>query len=80
MTGQRRKPYTTAGIGRVPCTKCGRPSSAQWHLTPCANPHGSRWIGLCRDCDLLLNAMVLDFLLIPDRGALMAAYKCKVNL
>ena len=54
----RRKPYTARGIRRVPCVKCGRPSMQQWQICSLDN----RWMGVCADCDVKLNAAVLKFL------------------
>ena len=53
----RKKPYTTIGIGRVPCARCGLPSVYQWSI--CAN--GNRYLGFCSDCDVAMNAMVMEF-------------------
>ena len=74
MAAMRRKPYTERGITRVPCTRCGRPSSAQWHLVPCACPELKRWVGLCRACDVKLNALVMGWFKFDGRDALLAAY------
>jgi hypothetical protein len=69
----RRKPYTAAGIRRVPCRQCGRPSEHQWDLRPCAL--GSRaWYGLCREHDLDLNRIVVTFLNVPNGEAVLARY------
>ena len=53
----RRKPYTLAGLRRVPCARCGRPSTSQWNA--CAN--GNRYLGCCDTCDIMLNWLVLKF-------------------
>jgi hypothetical protein len=54
----RKKPYTTVGIKRVPCRRCGRPSKFQWQL--CADRGEYR--GLCFDCDVKLNEIALRFM------------------
>jgi hypothetical protein len=79
MKRPRQKPYTQRGIRRVPCAHCGRPSTAAWSLTPCAAGGLQRWIGLCRDCDLELNARVLDFARVEGREAMIRAYKARVT-
>lgn len=54
----RKTPYTTAGIARLPCTRCGaRPSRYQWQL--CADDRLYR--PLCVSCDLELNRLVLEW-------------------
>ena len=70
----RRQPYTERGISRVPCTRCGQPSVHQWQA--CAN--GRRYVGLCAECDVALNALVLRFARIPRAAALLAPYRRKV--
>ncbi|KKN78830.1 hypothetical protein LCGC14_0346020 [marine sediment metagenome] len=54
----RKKPYTGIGISRVPCFKCGKPSSQQWSIC-CLN---SEYKGVCKTCDTKLNRMVLSFM------------------
>jgi len=73
MSAHRAKPYTEAGISRVPCAHCGKPSSRQWSLRPCAIGK-SAWYGLCDSCDLELNRAVVAFLKVPDGDALLAKY------
>lgn len=59
----RRRPYTTIGIRRLACTRCGgRPSYSTWQV--CADDSLHR--PLCWDCDLLLNALVLRWMGDPD--------------
>jgi len=70
----RTKPYTTAGIQRVPCSRCGGTSQRQWSLRPCAIGK-TGWYGLCVACDEDLNALVMEFLNVPDREARMEAYR-----
>ncbi len=54
----RRKPYTEKGISRVPCFKCGKPSTLQWQI--CAL--GNEYKGLFTECDIALNETVLRFM------------------
>ena len=67
----RKKPYSTIGIGRVPCTRCGEPSVHQWRA--CAD--GNQWRGLCARCDVELNRLVLRFMRIPGWARKILAYK-----
>lgn len=67
----RKSPYSSKGISRVPCARCGKPSSQQWQI--CAND--SLYLGVCTDCDVELNRKVLKFMRLPNRKALMIRYK-----
>ena len=58
----RRKPYTIKGIKRLPCARCGKPSTHQWQI--CADDN--LWRPICVSCDILLNKMVLIFMNDPD--------------
>ena len=67
---RRKKPYTDIGIKRIPCSRCGVPSSRQWQV--CAN--GNLYLGVCDNCDIELNALVLEFMKVPGRKTLMKKY------
>jgi hypothetical protein len=70
----RRKPYTAAGIRRLPCIRwrvCGNMAQASWQI--CADNRIHRPV--CRSCDDELNAMVLEWADFPDREYLMYKYK-----
>lgn len=54
----RRKPYTKKGIKRVPCFRCGKPSTQQWQICSLKNEYK----GLCTVCDIELNKVVLEFM------------------
>ncbi len=69
----RRKPYTAIGIRRVPCCRCGTPSQAQWQV--CAN--GNMRLGLCVDCDILLNELALQFIKHKNAKKLMQKYRAE---
>lgn len=58
----RKKPYTEIGIRRIPCARCASPSVHQWQV--CADDNVYR--GLCSDCDVKLNAMVLKWMGFKD--------------
>ena len=72
----RRRPYADKGIKRVPCARCGRPSSQQWKV--CAL---GRWDGICVECDIELNRLVLKFIGIPSKeiSCIMDEYEYKVR-
>lgn len=70
----RSKPYTERGIRRVPCSRCGSPSWAQWHV--CAD--GNRPRGICRPCDVALNEMTMRFFFADTRESDLAAYRGRV--
>lgn len=66
----RRKPYTARGISRVPCWRCGKPSSQQ--IQVCADQN--QWRGLCKEHDIMLNGLVLWFINDPRIVEKMDAY------
>ncbi len=72
----RRKPYTEKGIKRIPCVRCGIPSSQQWRI--CAL---DMWDGLCVNCDIELNRLVLNFIGTSSKevSCLMDEYEYKVR-
>jgi hypothetical protein len=67
----RRAPYTGHGISRVPCQRCGAPSSQQWQV--CATDN--EYAGVCNRCDVDLNALVVEFMGLPK--TLIADYAAK---
>lgn len=67
----RRVPYTERGISRVPCFRCGAPSIHQWQI--CSD--GNQYRGLCQDCDVKLNALVLKFMRDPQAQIKMQQYR-----
>jgi hypothetical protein len=69
----RREPYTERGIKRIPCARCGEPSSQQWQC--CANDN--RYLGVCDSCDVDLNRRVLRFFRFKNADELMKKYKTK---
>lgn len=72
----RAKPYTEIGISRVPCKRCGEPSLHQWQI--CAT--GNQWCGVCLECDIALNKMVIKFMGLPKKlGFIYAAQKRVLN-
>lgn len=71
----RKKPYTERGISRVPCFKCGKPSTQQWQVCSLKN----EWHGLCTECDIKLNALVLEFFKVPNADRICKQYASQVK-
>ncbi len=67
----RRKPYTERGISRIPCAHCGKPSTAQWQVCSLGNIYG----GVCDDCDVKLNELVLNFMRIKNKKTIIKKYE-----
>ncbi len=51
----RKKPYKTKKLHKVPCIKCGAPSTQQWQI--CSD--GNQYRGLCTEHDIELNELVM---------------------
>jgi transcription elongation factor Elf1 len=66
----RTRPYTEAGIRRVPCVRCGARASAQWSVCALDN----RYVAVCDECDVGLNAAALDYMNVPGADRIVAAY------
>lgn len=67
---KRMKPYTAIGLRRKKCIVCGKPASEQWSV--CAL--GGRFVPVCKTCDIILNATVLDFMHWPNMTMVMQKY------
>ena len=67
----RRQPYSEKGIRRLPCVKCGLPAHQQWQI--CSDDNLYRPI--CLDCDIALNALVLEWIGFPDWQEKLQRYK-----
>lgn len=67
----RKEPYTEIGISRVPCCRCGKPSTQQWQI--CSD--GNQWRGLCKECDIELNKLVLKFMKFPNWRKILKKYR-----
>lgn len=76
----RTKQYTEAGLSRVPCVRCGRPSTEQFNVSMCAVGNKIRWVGLCAGHDVEFNATVLQYFRYPDAETLMREYKIEKGL
>ena len=75
MTRPRLRPYTSRGIKRVPCFRCGAPSRHQWNI--CAL--GPGFNAMCLDCDIALNRLVLEWTGLDDCHELADAYAVKAR-
>lgn len=71
----RREPYTARGISRIPCQRCGKPSVHQWQI--CAN--GRNYVGICSDCDIALNELVLRWMRVKQWRQMIAKYAAIVR-
>jgi len=71
----RRKPYTERGISKVPCERCGAPSVHQWQICALDN----QWAGVCNECDIELNMLVLQFMGVKDREKIIEKYRRQNN-
>ena len=69
-TKTRRQPYTEAGIRRLRCVRCDAPAAFQWQI--CSD--GNNFRPLCAQCDVDLNAMVLEWMRHPRAQELGQAY------
>lgn len=67
----RRTPYSERGIRRVRCFRCGAPSRFQWQI--CAD--GNVFRGLCSECDVALNELVLRWMGDAEVDVKIAAYR-----
>ena len=74
----RFRPYTEAGLSRVPCACCGKPSVAQWRPAVCADPQRPEYRGLCAEHDVEMNTYVLRFFFGRKREREIAAYRRKM--
>ena len=67
----RKEPYTTRGIERLPCFRCGAKARYQWQV--CSD--GRLFRTLCADCDVALNVLVLKWMGFRDWRTKLMAYK-----
>jgi len=72
-----RPPYTADGITRLLCARagCGRRAHATWGA--CADDNVQR--PLCPECDVELNAWVLNWFGDPDAEHKLAAYRRRME-
>jgi hypothetical protein len=70
---RRHQPYTTAGIRRLRCIRCGAQAEHQWQI--CSD--GNNWRPVCLPCDVALNRLVLEWFGHPEADQLMTKYELK---
>lgn len=71
----RTKPYTTIGIKRKKCIRCGEQAATQWQI--CSD--GNQFRPICIECDIALNKTVLEFCKIPNADKLIEDYELKIK-
>jgi len=67
----RKKPYTERGMSRIPCRRCGSPSTEQWQICALDNV----WMGVCRKCGNELNEITLKFFKVKGWKKIIQQYK-----
>lgn len=67
----RKKLYTEKGISRVPCIRCGATSTGQWSICSL----DGRYVACCLECDIGINALVLQYMRVPGADVLLEKYK-----
>lgn len=70
---KRRQPYTTIGIQRLTCIRCGAQAVHQWQI--CAD--GNNYRPLCLACDVALNRLVLEWVKHPEAKRLADDYAAR---
>lgn len=70
----RKRPYTAIGIKRMKCCRCGGKGYSQWNV--CADNGAFR--PLCRDCDIELNSLVLNWARDPEAKNKIAKYRASL--
>jgi len=71
----RKKPYSMIGIGRVPCSRCGKPSRTQFQI--CADRRIYR--PFCTECDIALNELVMRWVWGDTREDDLKRYREKME-
>ena len=71
----RRTPCTQDIIHRSKCFKC-KTRSAKEQFNICAL--GGRFVPICPSCDVELNALVLEWLDVPEQDERMKIYREKM--
>jgi hypothetical protein len=59
------EPYTVEEIAETPCVRCGNPSYTTWQI--CSD--GKTYRPLCKQCDIELNKLVLEWMNLPGKIA-----------
>ena len=72
----RKTPYTSKGIARIKCFRCGKPASEQWQI--CSDDNVYR--GICTECDVALNEVVLRWFGFEDWKEKIRAYRERMGI
>jgi len=72
----RKTPYMSKGIKKIKCFRCGKPSSEQWQI--CSDDNIYR--GICTECDVALNEVVLKFMGFEDWKEKMDKYRERMGI
>lgn len=67
----RKKPYTSIGISRKNCARCGKKAFANWSICALDNFH----FPICVDCDIALNDLVLGFMRVGHKKQIINQYR-----
>jgi NAD-dependent SIR2 family protein deacetylase len=70
---KRTEPYTERGIQRLKCIRCGGKAEFQWNI--CSD--NGYYRPICKECDILLNKTVLEFMKHPNSDRLIKIYEQK---
>jgi hypothetical protein len=71
----KKTPYTEIGIRRLKCFRCNNKAEYQWQI--CADNRIYR--PLCKQCDIEMNRMVLEFMKYPNWEEKFELYKKQKN-
>ena len=78
ITSKGRKiPYTDVGITRMNCFRKGCNNKAKYQWKICAA--GNLWRPICKECDIILNKLVLDFFCFENKDKMIEKYKEEIN-
>lgn len=70
----KKKPYTEDEIRSKPCFRCGQPSYFQWNI--CVD---GKYHPVCKECDIALNEVVLNFMGFKNKDELLEKYRNRVS-
>ena len=71
----RTKPYTEKGIRRLKCFRCGKQAHASWQI--CSDNRIYR--PACKECDIEINKIILQFMGFPNWEEMLEKYKRKIG-
>ena len=80
MARPRLKPYTTIGIRRMKCFRCGAKALHQWNICADNSATGrAQFRPVCLECDIALNYLILSWARFPNAHAMGRAYEKKAR-